>query len=50
MKIYSYNEGTKELLPDTLRDADHIDACTPSVPLNSVVADNELLSLLNNQA
>ena len=50
MKIYSYNEKTKELLPDTLRDADHIDACTPSVPLNSVVADNELLSLLNNQA
>jgi len=50
MKIYSYNEETKELLPSTLRDADHIDACTPSVPLNSVVADNELPSLSNNQA
>lgn len=50
MKIYSYNEGTKELLPDTLRDADYIDACTPSVPLNSVVADGELSSLSNNQA
>lgn len=49
MKIYSYNEGTKELLPDTLRDADYIDACTPSVPLNSVVADNELPSLSSNQ-
>lgn len=50
MKIYSYNEETKELLPSTLREADYIDACTLSVPWNSVVADNELPSLSNNQA
>lgn len=50
MKIYSYNEETKELSLSTLRDADYIDACTPSVPLNSVVADSELPSLSNNQA
>lgn len=50
MRIYSYNEETKELLPSTLREADQIDACTPSVPLNSVVADSELPSLSNNQA
>lgn len=50
MKIYSYNEETKELSPSTLRVADYIDACTFSVPLNSVVADNELPSLSNNQA
>lgn len=50
MRIYSYNEETKELLPSTLREADQIDACTPSVPLNSVVADSELHSLSNNQA
>ena len=50
MKIYSYNEETKELLPSTLREADQIDACTPSVPLNSVVDNSELPSLSNNQA
>jgi len=50
MRIYSYNEETKELLLSTLRDADQIDACTPSVPLNSVVDDSELPSLSNNQA
>ena len=32
-----------------MRTADRIDACTPSVPLNSVVADSELPSLSNNQ-
>ena len=50
MKIYSFNENTNELLIKTLRTADRIDACTPSVPLNSVVADSELPSLSNNQA
>ena len=50
MRIYSYNEETKELLPSTLREADQIDACTPSVPLNSVVDNSELPSLSNNQA
>ena len=50
MKIYSYNEETKELYVNTLRDADHIDACTPSVPLDSVIADNQLPSLSKNQA
>lgn len=50
MKIYSYNEETNELYVDTLRDADYIDACTISVPLDSVIADNELSRLSNNQA
>ena len=49
MQIYSFNENTNELLIKTLRTADRIDACTPSVPLNSVVADSELPSLSNNQ-
>ena len=50
MQIYSFNENTNELLIKTLRAADRIDACTPSVPLNSVVADSQLPSLSNNQA
>ena len=50
MKIYSISEETKELLPSTLRDADYIDACTISIPLNSVIADNELPRLSENQA
>ena len=50
MKIYSFNEETNELLANILRDVDYIDACTPSVPLNSVVADSELPTLSNNQA
>ena len=50
MKIYSYNEKTNELYVDTLRDADYIDACTISVPLDSVIADNQLPSLSKNQA
>lgn len=50
MLIYSYNEKTNELFVNTLREADQIDACTPSVPLNSVVADNKLPILTNNQA
>ena len=50
MKIYSYNEETNELYVNTLRDADFIDACTPSVPLDSVIADNQLPSLSKNQA
>ena len=50
MQIYSFNENNNELLIKTLRDADRIDACTFSVPLNSVVANSELPSLSNNQA
>ena len=50
MKIYSYNEETNELYVETLRDADYIDACTISVPLDSVIADNQLPSLSKNQA
>lgn len=50
MKIYSYNEETNELFVNTLRDADYIDACTLSIPLNSVIADNELPRLSENQA
>lgn len=50
MKIYSYNDETNELYLNTLRDADYIDACTISVPLDSVIADNELPRLSNNQA
>ena len=49
IKIYSYNEETNELYVNTLRDADYIDACTISVPLDSVIADNELPILSNNQ-
>lgn len=50
MRIYSYNEETNELFVNTLRQADQIDACTPSIPLNSVIADNELPKLSENQA
>ena len=50
MQIYSYNNETKELIPETLREADHLDACTPSIPLNSVIANNKLPVLLENQA
>ena len=50
MQIYSFSEETNELLPNTLRETDYIDACTPSVPLNSVVADGEMSSLSKNQA
>ena len=49
MQIYSFNENTNELLIKTLRDADHIDACTPSIPLNSVIADTALPALSLNQ-
>lgn len=49
MKIYSYNEETNELYVNTLRNADQIDACTPSIPLNSVIADRELPALSLNQ-
>ncbi len=50
IKIYSYNEETNELFVNTLRDADYIDACTLSIPLNSVIADNELPRLSENEA
>lgn len=50
MQIYSYNKETKELMLETLRQADYLDACTPSIPLNSVIADKKLPVLLENQA
>lgn len=50
MQIYSFNENTNELLIKTLRAADRIDACTLSIPLNSVIADSELPRLSENQA
>ncbi|NUF08330.1 hypothetical protein, partial [Snodgrassella sp. ESL0324] len=49
MQIYSYNNETKELIPETLREADYLDACTPSIPLNSVIANSKLPVLLENQ-
>lgn len=49
-KIYSYREETEELLVNTLRNVDYLDACTISIPLNSVIADKELPKLLENQA
>ena len=42
MKIYTFDEFNKEILVNTLREADYLDACTPSIPLNSVVADKPL--------
>lgn len=49
MKIYTFDEVNKEILISTLRDADYIDACTPSIPLNSVIADKPLPALKPNQ-
>ncbi len=49
MKIYTFDEATKEILINTFRDADYIDACTPSIPLNSVIADKGLPALKPNQ-
>ena len=49
MKIYAFDEVTKEVLINTLRDADYLDACTPSIPLNSVIADKGLPALKPNQ-
>lgn len=50
MKIYTFKEATKEILINTFRDADYIDACTPSLPLNSVIVDKDLPALKPNQA
>ncbi|QOF68289.1 hypothetical protein IFE17_02610 [Actinobacillus sp. GY-402] len=41
MQIYSLSD-TGEILLDTLRDADYLDASTPSIPHDSVIADTEL--------
>ena len=45
MKIYSFDEKNQELFKNTLREADYLDACTPSIPINSVVADKPLPAL-----
>ena len=50
MKIYAFDEVTKEILINTLREADYLDACTPSIPLNSVIADKSLPALNPHQA
>ena len=50
MKIYTFNELNQEVLIDSLREADYLDACTPSIPINSVVADKPLPALKPNQA
>ena len=49
MKIYTFNEIDQEVLINTLREADYLDACTPSIPLNSVIADKGLPALKANQ-
>ena len=49
MKIYTFNESDQEVLINTLREADYLDACTPSIPLNSVIADKDLPALKPNQ-
>ena len=49
MKIYTFNESDQEVLINTLREADYLDACTPSIPLNSVIADKGLPALKPNQ-
>lgn len=49
MKIYTFDEFNKEILVNTLREADYLDACTPSIPLNSVVADKPLPVLKAHQ-
>lgn len=45
MKIYSFDEKNQELFKNTLRESDYLDACTPSIPINSVVADKPLPAL-----
>lgn len=50
MKIYSFDEITNEVLVTTLRDTDMLDAVTPSIPLNSIVADAPLPVLTDKQA
>lgn len=50
MKIYTFNETDQEVLINTLREADYLDACTPSIPLNSVIWDKPLPAIKANQA
>ena len=50
MKIYSFDEKNQELFKNTLRESDYLDACTPSIPSNSVVADKPLPVLKAHQA
>ena len=49
MKIYTFNESDQEVLINSLREADYLDACTPSIPINSVVADEPLPAIKPNQ-
>lgn len=49
MQIYSFNEYTHELLINTLREVDYIDACTPAIPMSAVVADQSLPDLDEHQ-
>lgn len=50
MQIYSFNENTKELLINTLREVDYIDACTPAIPMSAVIADQILPNFGKQQA
>ena len=50
MKYYSFNEQNNELLINTLRDFDYLDAVTPSYPIHSVIADVELPVLNEKEA
>lgn len=50
MKYYSFNEQNNELLINTLRDFDYLDAVTPSYPIHSVIADVELPELNEKEA
>ncbi|MDF7676349.1 tail fiber assembly protein [Neisseriaceae bacterium ESL0693] len=50
MQIYSLNENTYEVLINTLREADYIDACTPAIPVYAVIADAKLPEITAKQA
>lgn len=49
MKICSITQDN-EILISTMRDADYIDAVTPSVPTNSIIIDSTLPKLDKNKA
>lgn len=49
MKICTVTDNN-EVLINTLRDADYIDAVTPSIPTNSIIIDSELPILAKNKA
>lgn len=50
IRIYSADPATHELLVQTLRDADMIDAVTPSIAYDDVIADADLPTTAANQA